>query len=319
MIENNNDLTKKMVEKIISENYEFEEYKKYIIQETPEDLKQLTEMVMDSYDQVKNIEEKIKSIDNNSEKETLKKELLNQKKIYDSCIKIFSDLILKHQGDSKYIENIINQMPFLKRAAFIDSTVMGMLSNSRYAYSEGYIEKTNALDVFERSIDKEIRERLKTMSFEDLCNELYVNAEFIAHPLGIRSSVEKYDCINFTLYRLDKELGKNFFNNPLSTVFGDKDVYEFDRNIYEEHEPENIKEIFGDKVDRRREWVKKIYWAQKLTDEDKERLGLNDFPDLLVDNFDKDKEGKVQSVLDKQKQIKQQEAQIAELKRTRDK
>lgn len=146
------------------------------------------------------------------------------------------------------------------------------------------IEITNILDIFERSIDKEVREKLKTKDFKELASELYLDVGTIANPRGIRNTVPKYDCINFSLYRLDKELGTGVFEQQLNRrLWGEKDlaVYQFNRNIYEDHPAVNLAaEKYNGKDRLKRDYIEELYWAQKLTQEDRDRICISDYPDL---------------------------------------
>jgi len=274
-----------MIQKITSGDYDRSEYKQFIVNENPEIVQQLTELVMSSYSHQKDLKEKIKGLDDGLEKEMLKSGLNDKKTTFDTATRILSDFILKHQNDSEYIESIIRQMPFMNRAAFINESVLTMLSNNMPGQR---VEMTNALDVFERSIHQDVRERLKTTSFEDLYEELYMDVGTISHPSGARLIVPKYDCINFTLYRLDEELGQGIFAEQICRrLFGKKDleVYQFDRDIYENHEAPNLRERLKGKDGLRKEWIEDTYWVQKITEEDKERLGISDFPDLEQELF----------------------------------
>ena len=256
-----------MIQKMKSHNYSHDEYEQFIINENADIIQELTDLIVSSYSK----RQEIKSRNNIEEQEQLN----DVWDTFKTSTKILSDFILKHQNDSEYVTNIIKQMPFMNRAAFINESVLSMLRNKNFGQE---VEMTNALDVYERNIDKEIRERLKSKSFEELSQELYMDVGGILNPIGIRASIEKYDCINFALYRIDEELQKGIFNKGIDRKSRLK-LYKFDRNIYEEHKAPNIKEIFKND-DTRRNYIENTYWVQKITTEDRERLGISDFPDL---------------------------------------
>jgi len=204
-------------------------------------------------------------------------------KMYSSYVDILSDFILKHQTDSKYIDDILEQMPFLDRANFINHSQRNMTSKG--VYGGKHVEITNVRDVFERNIDIEVRKRLQSQSFEDVAGELYNVVESVEHPRLTRRPGPKYNCINFALYRIDEELGKGLYEKELSKLnFGGKtereriaSVYGYGRDIYEQHLPPQASDLdsIGDS-DYHRRYVDTLYWAQKITTEDKVRLALSE-------------------------------------------
>ena len=272
----------KLIDEMIKKYRElnFDGYREFIINENPEVVQQLVDFITNNYQNQQNIKAQLKDSDG-LYKEMLKDGLNGERETFHIASAILSDFILKHHSNSEYINSIIEQMPFMNRAAFINESVLTMLRNGPIGQK---IEITNILDVFERSIDKEIRDKLKTKDFEDLASELYLDVGTIANPRGIRNIVQKYDCINFSLYRLDNELGKGIFDKQLNKkAFGinDLSVYQFDRNIYEEHPAINLtEERFNGKDRFKRDYIEELYWAQKITQEDRERICISDYPDL---------------------------------------
>ena len=180
-------------------------------------VQQLVDFITNNYQNQQNIKAKLKESDG-LYKEMLKDGLNDERETFHIASAILSDFILKHHSNSEYINSIIEQMPVMNRAAFINESVLTMLRNGPIGQK---IEITNILDVFERSIDKEVRDKLKTKDFEDLASELYLDVGTIANPRGIRKIVQKYDCINFSLYRLDNEL---FMKNILQQIWQKKDL-----------------------------------------------------------------------------------------------
>jgi len=269
-----------IIKKYRLNEFNYGQYREFIINENPEVVQQLIKFITNNYKNQQNLKTQLKDSEGLF-REMLKDGLKDEKEIFYTASMILSDFILKHHSNSEYINNIIEQMPFMNRAAFINESVLIMLRKNSIGQR---VEITNILDVFERSIDKEVRDKLKTRNFEDLASELYLDVGTIANPCGFRNIVQKYDCINFALYRLDKELGNGIFNKQLNKrAFGINglSVYQFDRDIYEEHPAINLtEERFKGKDRFKRRYIEGLYWIQKITKEDRERIGINDFPDL---------------------------------------
>ena len=263
-----------------SSEYDYKQYRNFIVNENPEVVQQLIDFITNNYKNQQNIKTQLKDSEG-LYKEMLKDGLNTERETFNVASRILSDFVLKHHSDSEYINSIIEQMPFMNRAAFINESVLSMLGKRAVGQQ---VEITNILDVFERSIDREVRAKLETKDFEELASELYLDAGIIGNPCGIRNTVPKYDCINFSLYRLDKELGTGVFEKQLdSRLWGEKDlaVYQFSRNIYEEHPATNLaEERFNGKDRFKRNYIEDLYWAQKITQEDRDRICISDYPDL---------------------------------------
>lgn len=244
-----------------------------VILELVTNINQLSQQYREMALQIKTKSEQGENVDDLTEQ---KRDL---HKMYSSYVDILTDFILKHQTDSKYIDDILEQMPFLDRANFINHSQKNMTSKG--VYGGKHVEITNVRDVFERNIDREVRKRLRSQSFEEVAGELYNAVESVGHPLPTRRPGPKYNCINFALYRIDEELGKGLYEKELSKLnFGGKtereriaSAYGYGRDIYEQHLPPQTSEM--DSYCRGR-YVDTLYWAQKITTEDKVRLGLSE-------------------------------------------
>lgn len=263
------------IKKIIEGDYKFKEMEQFITEEKPEDVSKLIDYTKEAYEKRTDIKKELREMKKQGkDTQELSSEYEKYNNTFSNCTGALTNFVLKHNMDSNYIESIIEKMPFMNRAAFINESVLNMKGKERFGQ---YVEYTNALDVYERNIDKEIRDKLNKKDFEELCDELYLDAGTINDPTGVRRVVPKYDCINFSLFRIDKELQAGRFSEEFKDMswMGGKDilnkVYKFDRNIYEQHPPENIEEM--DEEDRE-DYIEYLYWAQKITDEDKKRLGL---------------------------------------------
>ena len=263
------------IKKIIEHDFNFKEMEQFITEEKPEDVNKLIDYIKEAYEKRTDIKKEIREMKKQGkDTQELSSEYEKYDNTFSNCTGALTNFVLKYNMDSNYIENIIEKMPFMNRAAFINESVLNMKGKERFGQ---YVEYTNALDVYERNIDKEIRDKLNEQDFEKLCDELYLDAGIIGDPTGVRRMVPKYDCINFSLFRIDKELHAGKFSKVFNdmSLMGGKDilneVYKFDRNIYEQHPPENIEEM--DEEDRE-DYIADLYWAQKITDEDKKRLGL---------------------------------------------
>lgn len=150
---------------------------------------------------------------------------------------------------------------------------------SKGVYAGKHVEISNVRDVFERNIDREVRKELRSQSFEEVAGEFYNAVESVEHPRPTRRSGPKYNCINFSLYRIDEELGKGLYEKELSKLnFWGKtererieSVYGYGRDIYEQHLPPQASDL-----DSIGTYADTLYWAQKITIEDKVRLGLSE-------------------------------------------
>lgn len=251
-----------------------------VILELVTNINQLSQQEREMAVQIKTKSEQGKNVDDLTEQ---KRDL---QKNYSGYVDILSDFILKHQTDSKYIDDILEQMPFLDKANFINHSQRNMTSKG--VYGGKHVEITNVRDVFERNIDREVRKRLQGQSFEDVASELYNAVESVGHPLPTRRPGPKYNCINFALYRIDEELGKGLYEKELSKLnFGGKtererisSAYGYGRDIYKQHLPPQASEM--DSYCRRR-YVDTLYWAQKITTEDRVRLGLSEINDVTTE------------------------------------
>ena len=256
-----------------------EEYEKFVAEEPEGAVEELIEFLTELHQTRKDISVQVRKMQANGE--NVAELVEEQNKVssqYYQTSSILTDFVLKHQTDSQYINDIIEQMPFMSRAAFINESVLQMMGKNRYGLMRA--EYHNAMDVYERNIDKEIREMLKSKSIQELSEELYMDAGSISSPFGYRSLVPKYDCINFTLYRIDEELETGIFDRQFhpynlggkSTL---KSTYGYGRDIYADRMPPNINEL-PEEGDFREDYIDSLYWAQKITTEDRTRLGLSE-------------------------------------------
>lgn len=255
-----------------------EEYEQFVAEEPECAVQDLIEYLTELHQSQKSLQSQIREKQAKGEDiDSLLDEQKTLKNQYYQTSSILTDFVLKHQTDSQYISDIIEQMPFMSRAAFINESVLQMLSIHRICMRAEY---KNTMDVYERNIDKEVREMLKGKSFQELCDELYLDVGTISSPFGHRKIVPKYDCINFTLYRIDEELGTGIFDRQLNHFsWGGRKAlesnYGYGRNIYETHMPPKLDDLkLPDDVKER--YIRSLYWAQKITTEDRVRLGLSE-------------------------------------------
>ena len=93
-------------------------------------IQQLIDFIINNYKNQQNIKTQLKDSEG-LYKEMLKDGLNTEKETFHDASSILSDFILKHHSDSEYITSIIEQMPFMNRAAFINESVLSMLRNGR--------------------------------------------------------------------------------------------------------------------------------------------------------------------------------------------
>lgn len=281
-------ILQKRIKKRFSNEYTREdqqEYEQFVADEPEGAVQNLIEYLTELHQTRKSLQAQINEKHANGEEiDALLDERDRLKNQYYQTSSILTDFVLKHQTDSQYISNIIEQMPFMSRTAFINESVLQMLNNNRIYVRAEY---KNAMDVYERNIDKEVREMLKGKSFQELSDELYLDVGTISSPFGYREVVPKYDCINFTLYRIDEELGTGIFDKQLNHFnwAGRKALesnYGYGRNIYENRMPPKLDDLQLPE-DAKKKYIKSLYWAQKITTEDKVRLGLSEINSVTAE------------------------------------
>lgn len=281
-------ILQKRIKNRFTDNYtrqDQEEYEQFVAEEPEGAVQDLIEYLTELHRSKKSLQSQIREKQAKGEDiDSLLDEQKTLKNQYYQTSSILTDFVLKHQTDSQYISDIIEQMPFMSRAAFINESVLHMLSENRIFTRAEY---KNAMDVYERNIDKEIREMLKSKSFQELSDELYLDVGIIASPFGYRQMVPKYDCINFTLYRIDEELGTGIFDRQLNSLSwgGRKSLernYGFGRDIYETRMPPKLDELeLPEGV--KEKYIDSLHWAQKITMEDRARLGLSEINSVTAE------------------------------------
>lgn len=192
-------------------------------------------------------------------------ELQNQKKLVQKdltgysnhFISSFTSDIIAHSSNPSYINNFINQMPFEIRSNFINSSVYTLIRDHMRGFRKDVTDElyTDIVNVYESNIETELRQRLDNSPFEKVCEKLHTNTQYVANPYGTRNMAPAYNCINISLYRLDKELtsGKTFGqelysrngynpNNSLGAILDH--YYKFNRTTY--NYQEQVKHILDD-------------------------------------------------------------------------
>lgn len=281
-------ILQKRIKNRFTDNYtrqDQEEYEQFVAEEPEGALQDLIEYLTELHQSRKTLQTQIREKQAKGEDiDSLLGEQDTLKNQYYQTSSILTDFVLKHQTDSQYISGIIEQMPFMSRAAFINESVLQMLGENRIFTRAEY---KNAMDVYERNIDKEIREMLKGKSFQELSDELYLDVGVIASPFGYRQMVPKYDCINFTLYRIDEELGTGIFDRQLNSLsWGGRKAlernYGYGRDIYETRMPPKLDELeLPEGV--KEKYIDSLHWAQKITMEDRARLGLSEINSVTAE------------------------------------
>lgn len=191
------------------------------------------------YDDLNKIEEEVEQL-----KE--QKNLLAEKKssYQESFTSTLTSDMMKHSSNPKYINDLISLMPFDMRSTFINDSVDSMIR--QLVQHEDISEETclNIMSVYECNIEKEIRQMLKGDNFKDICSKLHTDIHHVSDFHGHMHLVPAYNCVNISLYRLDRELEKGaIFNEELidrpiyDSIYHSldnvlDDLYSFNRETY---------------------------------------------------------------------------------------
>lgn len=205
------------------------------------------------YNDLDNILKDIEQLQN--QKDAIQKDLTGY--LPNDFVANFTSDIVEHSSNPSYINDFINQMPFDIRSNFINNSVYDIISKHMRGFNKDVTDEsyTNIVNVYESNIEAELRQRINNSSFQETCEELHQDSQYVANPYGIRNVIPAYNCINIGLYRLDQELanGRTFGKELASRTAYDRNnsleaildhYYKFNRTTYDYHE--QVKQILDE-------------------------------------------------------------------------